>query len=174
MGMSSTEWSRYMHDSLGVPMEPEEISAAVVARLEADYRERVPLLPGAVEAVRALAERWPLGARLVREPAADRPGAGARPAWPGSSGSRSRPRRCRAASRRPTSTSRRPAAGAGSEAVRGGRGLHQRDPLRERRGDARGRDPAPGLPAIGRSARASPTRSSTRWPSSSRRSSELA
>jgi HAD superfamily hydrolase (TIGR01509 family) len=60
MGMSSVEWSRYMRDVLGVPMEPDEISAAVVAKLERRYRERVPLLPHAVEAVRAAAERWPL------------------------------------------------------------------------------------------------------------------
>jgi HAD superfamily hydrolase (TIGR01509 family) len=61
MGMSSAEWSRYMHDELGVPMEPGEISAAVVEGLKARYRRQVPLLPGAVETVRALAERWPLG-----------------------------------------------------------------------------------------------------------------
>src|SRR5204862_2312716 len=56
MGMSSTEWSRYMHDALGVSMAPEEISAAVVARLEDRYREGVPLLPGAIESARSLAE----------------------------------------------------------------------------------------------------------------------
>jgi HAD superfamily hydrolase (TIGR01509 family) len=61
MGMSSREWSRYMHDELGVPMPPEEISAAVVERLDRLYRERLPLIPGAREAVAALAERWPLG-----------------------------------------------------------------------------------------------------------------
>jgi HAD superfamily hydrolase (TIGR01509 family) len=60
MGMSSTEWSRYMRDELGVPMEPEEISTAVVERLERRYRERVPLLPGAEEAVRGAGERWTL------------------------------------------------------------------------------------------------------------------
>jgi HAD superfamily hydrolase (TIGR01509 family) len=60
MGMSSSEWSRYMQEELGVPMEPAEISAAVVEGLEAYYRRRVPLLPHAVETVRALAERWPL------------------------------------------------------------------------------------------------------------------
>jgi HAD superfamily hydrolase (TIGR01509 family) len=58
MGMSSVEWSRCMRDRLGVPMEPEEISSAVVARLERRYRERVPLLPGAEQAVRGAAERW--------------------------------------------------------------------------------------------------------------------
>ena len=60
MGMSSSEWSRYMHSELGVPMEPNEISAVVVKGLEASYRRRVPLLPHAVEAARALAGRWPL------------------------------------------------------------------------------------------------------------------
>jgi HAD superfamily hydrolase (TIGR01509 family) len=60
MGMSSSEWSRYMHSELGVPMEPDEISAAVVERLKARYRRHVPLLPHAVETVRSLAERWPL------------------------------------------------------------------------------------------------------------------
>jgi HAD superfamily hydrolase (TIGR01509 family) len=60
MGMSSGEWSRYMRSELGVPMEPAEISAAAVERIEAEYRRRVPLLPHAVESVRALAGRWPL------------------------------------------------------------------------------------------------------------------
>jgi HAD superfamily hydrolase (TIGR01509 family) len=60
MGMSSKEWSRYMHSELGVPMEAGEISAAVVERLKARYRGHVPLLPHAVETVRSLAERWPL------------------------------------------------------------------------------------------------------------------
>jgi beta-phosphoglucomutase-like phosphatase (HAD superfamily) len=61
MGMSSPEWSRYMHDVLGVPDPPEEISAEVVARLETLYRERLPLVPGALEAVQRIGERWPLG-----------------------------------------------------------------------------------------------------------------
>ncbi len=60
MGMSSLEWSRYMHEELGVPMEPEEISALVVERLQERYRQDLPLLLHAVETVRELAERWPL------------------------------------------------------------------------------------------------------------------
>ena len=60
MGMSSIEWSRYLHDRLEVPMAPEEINDAVVRRMIALYRERLPLLPGAVEAVRSLSERWRL------------------------------------------------------------------------------------------------------------------
>jgi HAD superfamily hydrolase (TIGR01509 family) len=61
MGMSSVEWSRYMHEELEVPLPPEEINRQVVDRVADGYRERVPLLPGAVEAVRSLAEEWPLG-----------------------------------------------------------------------------------------------------------------
>jgi HAD superfamily hydrolase (TIGR01509 family) len=61
MGMSSPEWSRYMHDVIGLAEPPEEINAEVVRRLEAVYREELPLLDGAVEAVEALAARWPLG-----------------------------------------------------------------------------------------------------------------
>jgi HAD superfamily hydrolase (TIGR01509 family) len=60
MGMSSVEWSRYMHDVIGLKDPPEEISAEVVRRLEATYREDLPLIDGATEAVARLAERWPL------------------------------------------------------------------------------------------------------------------
>ena len=60
MGMSSLEWSRYMHDELGVPLPPQEISDEVVRRLERLYREHLPLLPGAREAVERLAAVWPL------------------------------------------------------------------------------------------------------------------
>ena len=60
MGMSSLEWSRYMHDVIGLREPPEEISAAVVNRLEKTYREELPLFEDAPEAVVHLAERWPL------------------------------------------------------------------------------------------------------------------
>jgi HAD superfamily hydrolase (TIGR01509 family) len=58
--MSSTEWSTYMHRELGVTLSPEQISEMVVSRLEERYRERLPLIPGAREAVSALAGVWPL------------------------------------------------------------------------------------------------------------------
>jgi HAD superfamily hydrolase (TIGR01509 family) len=60
MGMSSPEWSRYMREELGVDMEPEQIATEVVRRMQALYREHLPILPGAREALAALASRWRL------------------------------------------------------------------------------------------------------------------
>lgn len=61
MGMSSGEWSAYLRDELRVPRELGEINRSVVDRMQAMYRERLPILPGAVEAVRTVAARWPVG-----------------------------------------------------------------------------------------------------------------
>jgi HAD superfamily hydrolase (TIGR01509 family) len=61
MGMSSKEWSSYMHDRLGVPMSAAEINDDVVRRVAASYEHGLPLLPHAVETVRELGARWPLG-----------------------------------------------------------------------------------------------------------------
>jgi HAD superfamily hydrolase (TIGR01509 family) len=61
MGMSSTEWSRYMHDTIGLAESPDEINREVVQRLAGIYRQRLPVVPGAREAVERLAALWPLG-----------------------------------------------------------------------------------------------------------------
>lgn len=61
MGMSSNEWSRYMHETIGLPEPPDEINREVVERLSTIYRDHLPTLPGAREAVERLAARWPLG-----------------------------------------------------------------------------------------------------------------
>ena len=61
MGMSSLEWSRYMHDVIGLEDAPEDISAEVVRRLEEIYRRDLPLFEGAAAAVERVAARWPLG-----------------------------------------------------------------------------------------------------------------
>jgi len=61
MGMSSREWSTYLRDRLGVERDVDEIDREVVRRMEQLYRARLPLLPGALDAVSALHERWPLG-----------------------------------------------------------------------------------------------------------------
>ena len=60
MGMSSPEWSRYVHEELGVPEPPEQINDEVVRRMLDRYRDDLPLLPGAVEAVRRLAAAFEL------------------------------------------------------------------------------------------------------------------
>lgn len=60
MGMSSREWSTYMHDEVGLPSSPEEINQAVLDRLLERYRRDLPWIDGAREAVRRIGERWPL------------------------------------------------------------------------------------------------------------------
>ena len=61
MGMSSPEWSRYMHDVVGIADPPDEINVEVVRRLDAIYRAELPLLAGSVDAVRRVGARWSLG-----------------------------------------------------------------------------------------------------------------
>jgi HAD superfamily hydrolase (TIGR01509 family) len=61
MGMSSTEWSRYLAERLGVDQPPKDIATEVARQVAEAYREHLPLLPGARGAVRQLAGRWPLG-----------------------------------------------------------------------------------------------------------------
>jgi HAD superfamily hydrolase (TIGR01509 family) len=60
-GMSSTEWSAYLQQHAGIRASEGEIVEAVLDRLLASYRDRLPLLPGAVDAVRRMANRWPVG-----------------------------------------------------------------------------------------------------------------
>jgi HAD superfamily hydrolase (TIGR01509 family) len=60
MGMSSTEWSRYLHEAAGVADHPEEINAEVVRRMLASYEAHLPLIDGAVDAVRRLADEFTL------------------------------------------------------------------------------------------------------------------
>ena len=59
--MSTQEWATYLSEDLGVGLPPGEVATLVVDRMAASYREHLPLLPGAVEAVHRLAARWPLG-----------------------------------------------------------------------------------------------------------------
>jgi HAD superfamily hydrolase (TIGR01509 family) len=60
MGMSTPEWSRYLSEDLGVGLPADEVATLVVDRMAARYRERVPLIDGAVDAVHRIAARWPL------------------------------------------------------------------------------------------------------------------
>jgi len=61
MGMSSPEWSRYMHEVIGVSEPPEAINDEVVRRMQARYARELPLVDGAFEAVRRLAAPFRLG-----------------------------------------------------------------------------------------------------------------
>jgi HAD superfamily hydrolase (TIGR01509 family) len=61
MGMSSPEWARYLREELGVPLDVDAISDEVVRRMDRIYREGLPLIDGAVEAVERLAASVPLG-----------------------------------------------------------------------------------------------------------------
>ncbi len=60
MGMSSPEWSAYMHDEIGLREPPEEINDEVVRRMLERYRAALPLIPGATGAVRRLASEFRL------------------------------------------------------------------------------------------------------------------
>jgi HAD superfamily hydrolase (TIGR01509 family) len=61
MGMSSPEWSRYMHDTIGLSESPEEINRIVVERMVERYADGPPWIDGALEAVRATAGLFTLG-----------------------------------------------------------------------------------------------------------------
>jgi HAD superfamily hydrolase (TIGR01509 family) len=60
MGMSSPEWSQYMHDVIGLPESPAEIDELVVAKMLERYAEGLPLIEGAVDAVLRLARSFRL------------------------------------------------------------------------------------------------------------------
>ena len=60
MGMSSPEWSRYMHDVIGLRESPAEISDDVVGRLLARYAIELPLVDDVVETVSRLAASFRL------------------------------------------------------------------------------------------------------------------
>ena len=61
MGMSTPEWARYLSQDLGVGLSPDEVAAQVIGEMADRYAGRLPLMPGAAGAVRAMAGRWPLG-----------------------------------------------------------------------------------------------------------------
>jgi HAD superfamily hydrolase (TIGR01509 family) len=60
MGMSTQEWARYLNSDLGVGLPPPQVAALVIDEMAARYQNELPLMPGAVQAVRGLAGRWPL------------------------------------------------------------------------------------------------------------------
>ncbi|HWS32550.1 MAG TPA: HAD family phosphatase [Actinoplanes sp.] len=60
MGMSTGEWSAHLADEVGVPRTATEVAADVLGRMAERYRADLPLIPGAVETVRALGASYRL------------------------------------------------------------------------------------------------------------------
>jgi HAD superfamily hydrolase (TIGR01509 family) len=60
MGMSTGEWSAYMSADFGLPLSPQRVAELVIEQMAAEYETHLPLLPGAVDAVRALAPHYRL------------------------------------------------------------------------------------------------------------------
>ncbi|GAA2865991.1 haloacid dehalogenase [Actinoplanes cyaneus] len=60
MGMSTAEWSAHLADEVGVPLPATRVAADVLERMAARYAESLPLIPGAVETVRALGKHYRL------------------------------------------------------------------------------------------------------------------
>ncbi|OXM70867.1 HAD family hydrolase [Amycolatopsis vastitatis] len=59
-GMSTPEWARYLVEELGARTTPAEIATLVVQRMAARYAAEPPLIPGAVDVVRQVSNRWPV------------------------------------------------------------------------------------------------------------------
>lgn len=57
-GMSTPEWARYLVDTLGTELSAEEAAETVIARMGQRYEADPPILPGAAETARTVAERY--------------------------------------------------------------------------------------------------------------------
>jgi HAD superfamily hydrolase (TIGR01509 family) len=60
MGMSTAEWSAYISEDFGLRLSPRQVADLVIGAMAAEYEIHLPLLPGALDAVRALSAQWPL------------------------------------------------------------------------------------------------------------------
>ncbi len=58
MGRNTIEWARVMQERLGIDTPLEDIMADVIARVLAHYDRRMPVLPGALEAVHTAASKY--------------------------------------------------------------------------------------------------------------------
>src|SRR5258707_3961437 len=58
MGRSTIEWAEVMRERLNLDWSLDQIIAETKARVIAHYEERLPVLPGALEAVRAAASAY--------------------------------------------------------------------------------------------------------------------
>jgi HAD superfamily hydrolase (TIGR01509 family) len=61
MGMSTAEWSAYISEDFGLRrLSPRQVADMIIEAMTAEYETHLPLLPGAVDAVRTLSAHWPL------------------------------------------------------------------------------------------------------------------
>ena len=60
MGMSTAEWSAYIAADFGIGLTPRQVAEQVITAMAAEYEKHLPLLPGAIDAVRSVSGRWPL------------------------------------------------------------------------------------------------------------------
>lgn len=60
MGMSTPEWGGYLVSCVGLPMTAEEAAEKTIDVMAAHHQAGVELLPGAIESVRRMAEKFPL------------------------------------------------------------------------------------------------------------------
>ena len=72
MGMSSHEWSRYLHEVVGLREPPDVINGEVVRRMLARYEVDLPVVPAPSTPSAASPRRGTARARVVLEPGADR------------------------------------------------------------------------------------------------------
>ncbi|MBN1962999.1 MAG: HAD family phosphatase [Anaerolineae bacterium] len=61
MGRNTVEWARVMQERLGIAMPVQDIIDDMIRRVIARYDERLPLRPGALEAVRLAAAHYRVG-----------------------------------------------------------------------------------------------------------------
>lgn len=59
-GMSTPEWARYLVNELGATLTPERIAEVVIERMAERYAGGPPVLPGAEDTVRVVAQRYPV------------------------------------------------------------------------------------------------------------------
>jgi len=60
MGANSRQWAEHIRGRFDVPLSNEQVIDGVVRMLQERYRQKLPLLPGATEAVGELSELYPL------------------------------------------------------------------------------------------------------------------
>ncbi len=61
MGMSTQEWSAYLSDVVGLAGTAQDAARRTIDAMAAHHRAGIELLPGAIEAVRRMADRGPVG-----------------------------------------------------------------------------------------------------------------